>query len=113
MKKLSAEIDELRKCGETLIGISDTLRELFSTVEEEKSTKEPKKKEAMVEDTQKTEKKALSLTDVRAVLADKSRNGYTSDIKTLLLKYGADKLSDIKSADYEALLAEAKVIGNV
>lgn len=112
MSKLSAELDELRKCGETLIGISDTLRELFSTAEEEKPVKEPKKKEAMAEEAPKPEKKSLALIDVRAVLSDKSRNGYTSDVKALLLKYGADKLSDINSADYEALLAEAEVIGN-
>lgn len=112
LSKLSAELDELKKCGEILIGISGTLRELFSTAEEEKPTKESKKKEAMAEETQKPEKKALSLTDVRAVLADKSRNGYTSDVKTLLSKYGAEKLSDINSADYEALLAEAEVIGD-
>lgn len=112
MSKLSAELDELRKCGETLIEISDTLRELFSTAEGEKPAKEPKKKEAIAEETPKPEKKALSLIDVRAVLADKSRNGYTADVKALLLKYGADKLSDINPSDYESLLAEAEVLGN-
>lgn len=112
MSKLSAELDELRKCGEILIGISESLKELLSTAEEEKLIKEPKNKEAMSEETPKPERKALSLTDVRAVLADKSRNGYTANVKALLLKYGADKLSDINSADYEDLLAEAKVIGN-
>ena len=108
MNKLSAELDELKKCGETLIGISATLRELFSTAEEEK----PAKKDAMTEETPKPEKKALSLTDVRAVLSEKSRSGHTADVKALLLKYGADKLSDINPADYETLLTEAKVIGN-
>lgn len=107
--KLSAELDELKKCGETLIKISDTLRELFLEAEENK----PKKKEATSEETPKPEVKALSLTEVRAVLAEKSRNGYTSDVKALLIKYGAEKLSDINPADYEALLAEVKVIGNV
>lgn len=112
MNKLSVELDELRKCGEALIGISDSLRDLFSTAEENKPTKEAKKKETFVEETPKPEKKALSLIDVRSVLSDKSRNGYTSDVKALLLKYGADKLSDINPKDYEALLAEAEVIGH-
>ena len=109
MSKLSAELDELRKCGETLIKVSDTLREMFLGAEEEK----PKKKEAASEETPKAEVKPPSLADVRAVLADKSRNGYTSDVKALLIKYGAEKLSDISPSDYEALLAEVKVIGNV
>lgn len=104
MSELSVELDELRRCGEILIGISDTMRELFSTAVEEKPIKETKKKEP--------EKKALSLTDVRAVLAEKSRNGYTADVKALLIKYGADKLSDINPADYEALLADAEVFGH-
>lgn len=104
MNKLSAELDELRRCGEILIGISDTLKELFSTAVEESPIKETKKKDI--------EKKALSLTDVRAVLAEKSRNGYTADVKALLIKYGADKLSDINPADYEALLADAEVFGH-
>lgn len=30
MSQLAAELDELRHCGEVLIGISDTLREMFS-----------------------------------------------------------------------------------
>lgn len=104
MSELSAELEELKRCGEILIRIADTLREMFSTDVEEKPVKETKKKEP--------EKKVLSLTDVRAVLAEKSRNGYTADVKALLLKYGADKLSDINPADYEALLAEAEVLGN-
>ena len=30
MSQLAAEIEELRHCGEILIGISDSLRDLFS-----------------------------------------------------------------------------------
>lgn len=112
MNKLSAELDELRKCGEILIGISDTLRELFSTIEWEKQTKELKKKENVTEKIQKPKKKVLSFIDVRSILSDKACNGYTADVKALLLKYGADKLSDINPKDYEALLIEAEVIGN-
>ena len=35
----------------------------------------------------------LTLEAVRAVLADKSRAGFTAQIRSLLQKYGADKLS--------------------
>lgn len=107
MSELSAELDELRKCGETLISISETLKDLFSTVGDEKT-----KEKATAKVTPEPEKKSISLTDVRAVLAEKSRNGYTADVKALLLKFGADKLSDINPTDYEALLAAAEVLGN-
>lgn len=112
MNELSAELDELKRCGEILIGISDTLRELFSTDVEEKATSKSKNQKATAKVTPVPEKKSISLTDVRAVLAVKSRNGYTADVKALLLKFGANKLSDINPADFEALLAEAEVFGN-
>jgi len=44
---------------------------------------------------------------VRAVLADKSRVVHTATIRGLLQKYGADKLSQINPANYEALLRDA------
>ena len=112
MSELSAELDELRRCGEILIGISDTLKELFSTDVEEKATSKPKNQKATTNVPPEPAMKSISLTDVRAILAEKSRNGYTADVKALLLKYGADKLSDIDPADYEALLADAEVFGN-
>ena len=57
-------------------------------------------------------KPAITLQQVRAVLADKSRHGNTADVKALLRQHGADKLSDIAASEYEALLAEAEALGN-
>ncbi len=53
----------------------------------------------------------LSLTDVRKVLAEKSRAGYTDQVRALLEKYGADKLSAIDHAHYQRLLADARCLG--
>jgi len=44
------------------------------------------------------------------VLAELSRNGFTEDVRTLLKKYGSDKLSGIKQEDYQALLEDARGI---
>lgn len=114
MSELAAEIAELKHCGEILIGISESLADLFSAPEEhtEKQTikKTAAKKEEKPKETPKQEK-ILSLTDVRAVLAEKSRNGYTAEVKALLNKHGADKLSEIDPAEYLALLADAEAIG--
>lgn len=46
------------------------------------------------------------------MLADKSRQGHTAEIRALLQKYGASKLSQIDPAQYKALLAEAEVLTN-
>lgn len=95
MSELSLLVNELNQCGETLIGISQSLSSMFSSSDEP----EP-------------EEKAITLEEVRAVLAEKSRDGHTSKIRELLQKYGADKLSEINASDYPALLAEAEVLGN-
>ena len=51
---------------------------------------------------------ALTLSDVRAVLARKSQAGFTKEIKALIEKYGAEKLSDVNPEHYEALLQEVE-----
>lgn len=55
-------------------------------------------------------KPALTLEEVRAVLADKSRAGHTAEIRELLKKYGASKLSLVNPKHYEALLREAELL---
>ena len=52
--------------------------------------------------------KALTLEEVRAILAEKSRDGFTAQIRDLLLKYGAKKLSEVDPASYKALVADAE-----
>ena len=49
---------------------------------------------------------------MRAYLAEKSRLGFTAEIRNLLQKYGATKLSLIDPAHYQALLADAEVLGS-
>lgn len=71
-----------------------------------------KKKDADVPKPEVPEEKTLTLEDVRAVLADKSRKGFTADVKAILTKHGADKLSDVNPAEYKVLLAEVEVLGN-
>lgn len=56
--------------------------------------------------------KAVSLEQVRGVLAQKTQLGYTKDVKTLLTKYGASKLSDVAPEHYEALMRDAEELGN-
>lgn len=56
------------------------------------------------------EEKVLRLEDVRAVLSDISRQGKTKEMKALLTKFGATKLSEIDPSRYAALVSEAEVI---
>lgn len=92
MSELSQVLDEMVSCGENLIQAAKALKDIFSSTEEEK--------------------KSVSLEDVRAVLAEKSRRGFTKEIKEIISKHGADRLSGIDPSEYESLLSEAEVIGN-
>ncbi|WNX86006.1 DNA ligase [Agathobaculum sp. NTUH-O15-33] len=116
VSELSMIVDELKKCGQVLIGISEGLADMFSgSAEEEKQTAKKsagKKKAAEESRPEVPEKKALTLEDVRAVCADKSRKGYTAEVKAVLTKHGAEKLSEVDPAEYKALLAEVEVLGN-
>ena len=52
--------------------------------------------------------KSLTLEEVRAVLAAKSKDGFTAQIRELLQKFGADRLSAVDPANYKALLEDAE-----
>jgi len=55
---------------------------------------------------------AITLEQVRAVLAEKSHDGFTSEVRALLQKHGADKLSLIDPSEYESLMKDAEALGN-
>ena len=55
-------------------------------------------------------KKAVAIEGVRAVMAQKTQEGKSKEIKDLLQKYGAVKLSAVDPAHYPALLKEAGVL---
>ena len=57
------------------------------------------------------EKKPFTLEEVRALLLEKRKAGYRDEIKALLIRHGAEKLTEIDPAEYDALMAEAEVIG--
>ncbi len=57
--------------------------------------------------------KAATLEEVRAILTEKSRNGYRAEVKALLTAFGATKLTEITDpAELGRLLAKAETIGN-
>lgn len=56
--------------------------------------------------------KVITLEEVRAVLAERSHDGYTDQVRGLLQKYGAEKLSGVDPKHYAALLKDAEVLGH-
>ena len=102
-------VSDLRSLADSLQAVADAVAQGG----QEQPTQKPEKKTAAKQvepPVEKPETKPLTLEQVRAALAEKSRAGHTSEIKALLIKHGADKLSDIDPAEYLALLAEAEVL---
>ena len=102
MSDMAATIEELHNAAAVITDVANWLTEMFSTT-------------AAVDETQESEPvsppgPALTLEQVRAVLANKSRQGHTAEIRALLQKYGASKLSGIAPANYKALLADVEVL---
>ena len=98
MAEIATIIDELRDTASSINRIADELTDLFSY-----SNRVPEVAPAP--------EKKLSLEEVRAILAEKSRDGFTAQIRDLLQKYGASKLSEIDPANFKALVADAEVLG--
>ncbi len=97
MSEMTASIEELRSAAAAINDVANWLAKAFSANEpaEEAPASDP----------------VLTLEEVRAVLAEKSRKGHTAEIRSLLQKFGADKLSQLDPASYKALLAEVEDIG--
>ena len=102
MSELSLVVEELCKCGNALIGVSETLADLFS------GSGEPNSKEEIPAES---EVKPVTLETLRAALAEKSRAVFTAEVRDLLKKYGADKLSTVDPKHYATLLADTTRVG--
>lgn len=102
MSEMAMTIEELRNAAAAITEAANYLAQLYSDSDAEK---QPEEKAPV-------QKPALTLEQVRAVLSEKSRAGYTVGVRELLQKYGASKLSQVDPSNYEALLRDAEVIGN-
>jgi hypothetical protein len=99
MSDMAMTIEELRTAAASINAAADWLYQQFSGDDKAQAAEATAKNEP---------KPKLKLEDVRVVLAEKSRAGHTAAIRTLLQKYGANKLSGIDPKHYEALLKDAE-----
>ena len=102
MSDMAATIEELHNAAAVITDVANWLTEMFSTT-------------VSVDEAQESEpvsppEPALTLEQVRAILANRSRQGHTAEIRALLQKYGASKLSGIDPVHYRALLADVEVL---
>ena len=106
VKELSLVIAELRECGNRLTEVADSLADIFTApVTEDAPATEVPKTEPVAAAPPEPE---MTLVDIRRILAEKSRAGHTAEVKDLLLKHGADKLSELDPQFYVTVAKEAE-----
>lgn len=119
MNEITDLLDTIIVCGESMAKLGRLLKEVipeFATAISQKTKTEnitktettpavlPDKKDEPVA-------KTYTFADVRKAFSAKSHAGYTAQVKELISKYGANRLSDVKEKDYPALMADLEVIG--
>ena len=120
-------ISELRTAAQSLTAVADSLTVLFGASavpagmlaqsgegnDQKVNGESVNIADGKVKTTQSAEPKPkpVTLAQVRAVLAEKSRCGHTAQVRELLQKHGAAKLSAINPTEFESLLSEAADIG--
>ena len=120
-------ISELRTAAQSLAAVADSLTALFGASagtagmlaqggdgnDQKANGDSVNIADGKVKTTQTAEPKPkpVTLAQVRAILAEKSRCGHTAQVRELLEKHGAAKLSAIDPTEFETLLSEAATIG--
>ena len=98
-EKLTELASELENCGKALLRIASAMQ----APQDEQPAESEKKEYA---------KQPLALEDVRKVAADKARQGFTDEVRSLIQKHGANILSSVDAAQYSTLLKELEAIGH-
>ena len=101
IKLLLSVAENLQALADSVQAVADAMRQNEAPAENTVPVK--------AETTEPAEE-PLKLEQVRAVLAEKSHEGKTEEVRNLLSKYGASKLSAVDPKNYRALLADAEVM---
>lgn len=99
LSELVTALQELKQ--QVTDGYINTFEEIYNPEKDEPKETQPAEQPS-------PETKAVTFVELRSRLAEISRAGHTAEIKELITKHGAEKLSDVKETDYAALLAEAE-----
>lgn len=104
-------IEAINDTAKALANLSNALLKEQSEIAKEEVV--PKKKSVtkqLFDPNPKKKEATVTIEQVRAVLAEKSQAGFTIQVKELLEKFGANKLSAISPDDYAAVMEAATAI---
>ena len=95
-------VEDMRRLSDSIQAACDVFMEGLSEEAPKEIEEEPKARE----------EPKVSLEMVRGVLAQKSQSGFSAEVRAIIQKSGASRLSEIDPKDYAAVLKEAEGIGN-
>lgn len=78
----------------------------------DEAKKETERTNPRAEEKKEEPEKKYTFEEVRKALAAKSSAGFTNQVRELLQKHGASKLSEIEEGEYAALMEEVQDIGS-
>ena len=101
VKLLLDVVSDMRSLADSIQAVCEAMVESDSPPKEVPATK-----------TKTAKEPDIPLEKVRMVLAEKSQLGFTAEVRGIIEKYGADKLSAVDKAYYADILKDAEVLGN-
>ncbi|MGT2965302.1 hypothetical protein [Streptococcus acidominimus] len=102
MKQLVEVVEAARTFAETLLDYCNSVEGLGQG----DVSSLPEKAEVRVAE----EEKLVDIVEVRKLLAEKSKAGKTEEIRKLLQKFGASKLSEIEPSQYAQVMKEGEAL---
>ncbi len=94
-----------------LLNVVSDLRHLADSIQAVVNSSEQSEPQAVEASIPKGDKQTkISIEKIRAVLAEKSQSGKTAEVRALLQKFGAAKLSEIEPDKYSELLKAAEAL---
>ncbi len=109
MEPIMQLINTLNALNVTMQKLTEKMTsEYINTFEEICTESDPRKQPEPVQ-----EEKPVDRSAVRAKLAELTRLGFSDEVKALLKKHGAERLSAVDDAEFPALMKEAEALGSM
>ena len=109
VQELVSSLDDMAACSErltkALLGVRDII-----TGNRKKAESKAAAAKATAPEPEKPKAKTYTFVEVRQACSAKAHEGYTEQIRALIAKYGADRLSAVKEEDYAAIMADLETL---
>ena len=97
--ELCEELAELKQYGKRITEIAEELQRIFSSREDGKETHEESKAESSIE-------------DIRDRMKQFASNGFSSEMREILMRHGADNLTNLSPDEYGGVMRDLEVFAN-